>query len=190
MGGMPTVLVYCRSMRSASGRLCLGLCLGVAAVLLLSGCGSASGDQGGDTPSTPQDLLLTQAQIKAVDPHTPARALLSWWQALQFDDTRSALKFYVPGITTESRLGAQLQVAGPPVLAKPEVEQIKFDGKRALIYAVIVSATTTKANQIDTIVRRPTTLRMIKKDGRWLFTDNTFLAQRAALALASQGAAK
>jgi hypothetical protein len=166
-----------------------GLCLGALALFLV-GCGSSGGSQGSGTPSTPQSLLVTPSKIQEAGPRTPTGVLLAWWQALQFEDARSAIKFYAPKVTTSSRIAAQLNVSGAPTLAMPEVEQTHLSRKRARLYAVIVAATVTKKDQIDTITRRPVTLRMVNRDGKWLFADNNFLAERAAAALAFKGASE
>lgn len=162
-----------------------GLCLAATAVLL-AGCGGGGTANGSGTPRNTRELLVTQSEIKEAGASTPTGVLLTWWQALQFNDAKSAVKYYAPGVVAEARVAAQLQVAGAPVLAKPEVQQTQVSGKKALLYAVIVAGTVTKKGQLDTITQRPVTLRMARRHGRWLFTDNSFLAERAAAALASK----
>jgi hypothetical protein len=165
-----------------------GLCVAVLAVGLL-GCGGSE-TAGGETPGTPQALLVTESEIQDAGADTPTGALLAWWQALQFADAKTAARAYAAGVMDEERIAEQLRVAGPPSLATPEVEEVTIRNGNALVYAVVVSATVTKSDRIDTISRRPVTFRLTRDDGKWLLVDNDFLAQRAAAALAFQDSAK
>ena len=99
----------------------------------------------------------------------------------------STSEFTVTSPTPHDRISPRAE--GLPAAESRGQRAIRH-GKRARLYVVIVAVTVTRKGQIDTITRRPFTLRMVNRGGRWLLADNNFLAERAAVALALKGTSK
>jgi hypothetical protein len=160
----------------------------LAVAMTSSGCGSS--DNTSDVaPKTPDDLLVTKSDIEAAKPDSPARTLLSWWQAIQFNDARKAVSFYAKGIS-ESHLESQLRSASPQSQQKLEVEETSYSGHRATVYVVIITGTTTPGGELNTISRQTTSFYLVRRSGRWLLNNNHYLSSRAAAAAALQKAAR
>jgi hypothetical protein len=155
----------------------------VIAVLL--GAGGSSDDEssgsanGGSQESLPPHIVR-DSDIEAQESGSPQRALLEWWQAFQFGDSRGVIAH-----TSE----ATLKAIGEPQLTRLvkergqglqgiEVLGASEDGDAASVRAGLLTFQPEKQGEPppDTpTASRPATFTLVKEDDQWLFRETAFL---------------
>lgn len=156
----------------------------VIAVLL--GAGGDSGDEGsGSTRVVNQDAfppqIVRDSEIEAQASGSPERALLEWWQAFQFGDSRAVVAH-----TSEATLKAlgesqltQLVKERGQGLQGIEVLGASEDGDVASVRAGLLTFQPEKQGQPPPrtpTASRPTTFAMTKDGDEWLFSETALLA--------------
>ena len=163
-------------------RIRLLIILGGCLVLSLAGfaCGADRSERDGASKAAagpPPTNLVTNAAIRRTTPRTPERTILTWAQAVQFGDVRSARAAYAPRVRraySDARLDGDAERIGA-LLGRPEiVNKTVLDGL-ALVRVVLVSYAADHTRH-----EQPTTFALRQVDGRWLMDDVRLLLDTAA----------
>ena len=129
----------------------------------------------------PRDLLVSRQDI-AHEKSAPAAAILRWWQALQFQDARTAARFYVRKTSRSDVEALARELASFLTSSRPDITetQVSGSGKAARVLASVqwVAFTPSGAR----VVELPATFYLQRADnGGWKLTDNSFLDYRLKL---------
>jgi hypothetical protein len=154
----------------------------VIAVLL--GAGGSDDESSGSANRASQEAfppnIVRDSEIEAQESGSPQRALLEWWQAFQFGDSRGVIAH-----TSE----ATLKAIGEPQLAQlvkergqglqgVEVLGASGDGDAASVRAGLLTFQPEKPGEqppTTPTASRPTTFAMVKEGDQWLFRETAFL---------------
>jgi len=157
----------------------------VVALAIATGCGE-------DEPQTPTSAgtqipanLLTQQDIRQFPAGTPQRATIEWFQAAQFGDVQSLTRMTTPSALrglSENHLRAVLRLVGPP-LARPKIERVTRAGRSASVRLLLLSY---RRNSRKVAIAQPTSLPLVRADGRWRVDDVSLLTAAAAAISARQ----
>jgi hypothetical protein len=137
----------------------------------------------------PRSLLITNSDIDGVGALKPYGALLLWWQALQRGDVAQVKRSYAGRVTTRE---AKREIHGfKPPFSQPINPTVQTPGKRALVRAVVRTATRRK--DIPSVVRvteAPVSFSFVRKGTRWRLRRDSYehyARSRGNQHLAAQG---
>lgn len=164
----------------------LAACLSLLASLSAASCGSA--EEEGIAESSPTNLnIVTESDLARYPRNSPERALLMWFQAVQFRD-QDAVRLH----TTDSAvvpvgsktLAEAVKLIGS-FLGKPRIVSTRVRGKGAVVRIFIQSWEPDNATPVLEIPRSFTLLRV---GGRWKLSDLSYLMETRAEILAQRRA--
>ncbi len=167
--------------------------MAVASALAWSGCGdSESGDTDRSEKTAPDRSektatekdsaalrrVVTEEAIAQRPRNSPDRALLNWWQAVQFEDfegvrllsTRQALS------RTSPRGLSRAVSTVASALGRPEIVRVRSQGDRAAV-RVLIQSFGSKAGQ--TVSTDPATFELRRMRGKWRVGDLGYLLETA-----------
>jgi hypothetical protein len=146
----------------------------LAVALAVVGCGSLGALPG----RVEQPHVLTTQEVDRYPRDSPARALLEWWRALQFDSPALASRYYEPRVgVTPKQLERYLKL-GPALLklhAALRVVQVQTQGRHSTVL-IWLTQTLRHPNGRKDVVRTPVSFDLEKQNGRWLLADNRYMA--------------
>lgn len=124
--------------------------------------------------TSPPPNLVSQTDISATAAGSPQRALLEWFEAVQFRDLAAVHGLTAPESVTRVALPAldqQIDRVGV-ALAHPQLVSARANSTTAVIRALLVT--------YDPQVRKgsfsfPWTFRLLRSGGRWLVADVSVL---------------
>jgi hypothetical protein len=154
--------------------------LGAAAVV--ASCGSLG--TGEETKPVDQPQLLTGRDLARQPEGSPARTVLEWWRALQFDNPVIAYGHYSDQVKrrlSQRELAHQLGF-GPGVLdlgARPRVAEVEEKGDEATVF-VLMSKVARNPNGRADETRTARSFNLVREGGDWKLADNRYLARAAA----------
>jgi hypothetical protein len=163
--------------------------------VLLAGCSTDPGDEASGTNSATTEtvpagtgetgprerMLVARKDIDKVGRNSPAAAVLTWWQALQYQDPATARQSYVEGAAPRA-MGATIRELGVFLAnSRPTIVDQYVSGDRARVL-VLIRSTSADNSQIS---ESPATFQLRRDGGRWRLADNLYLenhiaSQRAA----------
>jgi hypothetical protein len=134
----------------------------VVASIVVSACGST-----GKTPSGPLNgNVILASDINATPPGSPQRAMLSWFQAVQFGDPVEVLALTAPA--TVAKVGAATitkdVAATTDILARPQLLSTRFQGNVAYLRVLMLSYVVNKSKPVLEV---PATVTLEKIGGSW-----------------------
>ena len=161
--------------------------IGLGLVLLGGACGDDSGSQNDGTPRATSGRLelakafpnvVTTRELSATRPGSPERAVLEWFQAIQFEDItgvrdwtdRSALS------RTEGPALARAIATVGPALGKPEVRSVSPAGGAATV-RVRIEGYLPGRSAASTI--EPVRFQLLRQDGVWRLSSLRYLITAA-----------
>lgn len=151
-------------------------------LLVLVGCGNGnikvtegSADPAGGEACVPRDPLISSEDISRAGRDTPAAALLSWWQSLQFRDVATARRLYAEDVRTKGLATAIRELAVPLSRSRPIVRQSEVRGDRARLLVVIRASS--GGCEDETVHEAPAAFHMVR-EGTWKQADNRYLEAR------------
>jgi hypothetical protein len=153
--------------------------LGTAVVV--AGCGSLG--PGEETERVDEPQFLTGRDIARQAEGSPARTVLEWWRALQFDNPVVAYRYYAGQVKrrlSQRELGHQIGF-GPGLLnlqARPKVSDVEQEGDEATVFLLMTQVKRNPNGRTDeTLTAR--SFNLVREDGEWKLADNRYLARYA-----------
>jgi hypothetical protein len=144
-------------------------------VLAVVGCGSLGGLPG----RVEQPQIVTEQDINRYPADSPVRAVLEWWRALQFKSAPLATRYYAPEAdVTVKQIESALKI-GPGLLNLTDgirVVEVNREGREATVLVMLTKKLRHPNGRTD-IVRTPVSFDLVEQDGRWLLTDNQYMAR-------------
>jgi hypothetical protein len=145
----------------------------LATAAALMGCGSLGELRG----RVEQPRLLTERDIERYPRDSPARAVLEWWRALQFDNPALAARYYARRVeVTPQTLQRKLGV-GPDVLglkARFRVVDVIQERRTATVLALLTRVLRHPNGRTDK-VRSPHSFDLVREDVKWRLADNRYI---------------
>jgi hypothetical protein len=149
------------------------LVLTLATTAALTGCGSL----GELTGRVEQPQLLTKRDIERYPESSPARAVLEWWRALQFDNPAFATRYYAARVElTPKRLERKLAI-GPDLLnlkARLRVVDVIKKGRTATVLVLLTKVMRHPNGRADK-ARVPQAFNLVHEGGNWRLSDNRYI---------------
>jgi hypothetical protein len=145
--------------------LALGMCL-------VPGCGF-----GGDEPTerVQQPTLLRAADVNRHAAGSPARALLEWWRAMQFDNATAAAGYYAASLRLEpEQIDRQLVLSRTAFNGRPRVIQVDERDDRATVLVLFEQRIANPNGRVD-VVRSPRGFNLVRENGEWKIADNLYV---------------
>ena len=122
--------------------------------------------------------VVKDGDIKAMQPGTPERALLEWWQAFQFHDAKTVTS--LTGKATLGEIGRRQIAAIARSLSLPGIKilDVSTTGDTALVFAGLL--TFSPQGPDKRVPKKPTdskpaTFTMTREGGEWGFDETEFL---------------
>jgi hypothetical protein len=141
--------------------------------LAVVGCGSLGALPG----RVEQPRVLTTQDVDRYPRDSPARSVLEWWRALQFDSPALAARYYSPRLgLTPNELERYLKL-GPGLLklhAGVRVVQVEKQGRHSTVLIWLTQRLRHPNGRTD-VVRTPASFDLVKQHGRWLLADNRYV---------------
>jgi hypothetical protein len=170
------------------------------ALIALPGCGSGGNDSTrSNVPSLPQAhdlraMVLTSEEVNRFPADSPARALYSWWRAVQFRDIPSAKQAYANGVDVGD-LEHQVVSLNPPLSAsRPSIVDTVQTDKAAKLYVIVQTLPLQASGQVrgggTRAVEIPVVFRLVKQGDTWKLADNSYIDQRIRSQEAAANAAR
>jgi hypothetical protein len=149
--------------------------LALVATLAASGCGDlGTGEQ---TERTDEPQFLSKQDVAEYAPDSPARTVVAWWRALQFESPDVAQRHYAAPVgMTRLKLARQLNY-GPGLLnleARPDVSDVIRFGDRATVF-VLLTQIQRHPNGREERQRVARSFNLVLEDGEWKLSDNRYL---------------
>ncbi len=152
----------------------------LALCVLGAGCGEEATEKGDDRSPRPDVRLprniVTDGTIDKERDGTPSRALLSWWQAIQYKDADEAIGLTSPA--TLRRFGRKRfeRLVNKVGSGMPGIRTVSTQesGSEARVRSLILSFKPGRDLPDSTL---PTTLTLSKRGNRWLVASNQYLRQ-------------
>lgn len=129
------------------------------------------------TAATKPSNIVTNADIRRTQPGTPARALVTWAQAVQFGDVASVREAYtarVRAAISRPRMDSAVRTVGQ-VLGRPEIVTPIIRGDVARVRTQLVSYDAESRRSLQ-----PATFSLRREQGQWLLDDARLLLDSAA----------
>ncbi|MEA2194910.1 MAG: hypothetical protein QOG42_1344 [Solirubrobacteraceae bacterium] len=129
--------------------------------------------QAGDQPTN----IVSNADIRRTRPHSPGRSILTWAQAIQFEDLPAVDAAYTRRVRRTATV-ARLQAAAKVIaaqLGRPEIVNTAVRGTRARVRVALISYAGDGRRS-----EQPTTFGLRREDGRWRLDDAALLLDTAA----------
>jgi hypothetical protein len=162
----------------------------LAIAAALAGCGSL-----GQLPGrVEKPQVVTVKDIDRYPEGSPARTVLLWWRALQFDNAELAARYYSPKLDlTPKRLEGAL-VAGPGILgltADLRVVDVEKWGRRATVLAMLTKEFRHPNGRTDK-TSVAASFNVVRQGERWFLADNRYIDRilRNAKKFFEEGTAK
>jgi hypothetical protein len=153
----------------------------LSSVLVVSACGDSDNGSGenGSAGKTRTDLV-SPGQVKRYRDGTPERTVLRWWREAQFNNASGIVGLYARGAdVTLDELNRQLAKAAPSFRGVPVIQEVEYDGNRAIVYLILRSkAKNPKGETVD--VERPLAIKLERIRGHWRLSNNLYLEQVVA----------
>jgi hypothetical protein len=173
-----------RGLAAASAMVAVGLSWAVLA------CGSDEESVATD-PSISAAFQLTRntvtnREVMATKPGSPQRAVLEWFQAVQFQDGVAARELMDPTALAGLRLyrlDRALRLIAPSI-AKPKIVRTLSIGSRTTVRVLLISYASGKK---DPVLALPHTLSVTGGPGHWRVDDRGLLLEAVAGALKRPG---
>jgi hypothetical protein len=152
------------------------------AVMTVLACGCGGGDSGSTkaepTPRRASAVpanLLTETDLKRAPTRSPQRALLEWFQAIQYSDLRGVRRLSSSAATKDLDLAAILKLAGPG-FARPQIRDVNVEGDRATVRLLLLSY---EGGTGEVAIAQPTTIPLRRVGDAWVVSDLTLLVSSA-----------
>lgn len=122
--------------------------------------------------------LVTDEQIGAAAKNSPARAVLLWFQAVQFKDQATVRELVTSDVVRDigpDRLSRAVDTVGSS-LGKPQVTSVRDRGSNASVRVFVLAYETGKP---DPVAATPVTFSLDKDQGHWRLSDLRYLLTSA-----------
>ena len=165
--------------RFVAANLCFGLCVIAAA------CGDDSNDvartdTAPDRTGSARPNIVTGEDLEATTKGSVERAVLGFFQAVQFGDEEGAADSVAPDelrSVGSRRFARDVRSLGA-TLGRPTIANVTENGQTARARTEIVSYS---AGNEKPVLSDPTTLRLERDSGRWRLSDLSYFTRTAAL---------
>jgi hypothetical protein len=155
------------------------------ALVLLGGCGGSDDGGGRDRATDRADALsgalrnlVTDRDLRNAPPGSAQRALLSWFQATQFEDVRG-VRLLVARAELErvgdARLKAAIAIVGP-ALGKPSIVSVRRAGSSTSIRTIIRAFQSGRSEAASAELQ---SFEMVRPGGSWQLADLNYLLEAA-----------
>jgi hypothetical protein len=145
----------------------------LATAAALAGCGSLGELRG----RVEEPQLLSERDIERYPKDSPARAVLEWWRALQFDNAVLAAAYYARRVEMtpprlERRLGVGADVLG--LKARFRVVDVIKERRTATVLAVLTRVLRHPNGRADRM-RSAHSFNLVREGGKWRLSDNRYI---------------
>jgi hypothetical protein len=165
----------------------MAACLSLVASLSAASCGSDE-KEATTTARSPNNLnIIKRSDITRYAQNSPERALLSWFQAIQFrdnDTVRSIATDRAVAIAGEKRLDEAIMLIGSSA-GKPRIVSTRTRGDKAAVRVFIESWL---PGNPDPVLELPRTFMFVRVGAKWKMSDLSFLIETRAEILEQQRA--
>ena len=154
--------------------------------IVLSACGGADDGKTGaeatpkPNPSIPLSAhLIGPEDLEKTKPDRPERALLEFWQAVQFENEDKAYRLLSKQATdgmTRAEFDEAVELAAPRFNSRPQIIQPETSGSTAYVGVNLLFYDT----KGKVIAITPTTFSLVEEDGQWRLADLEYFEERVA----------
>lgn len=153
------------------------LALAGGALLALGACGDGESAPKRGLPAS--TILVTQSDIVKYEPHSPQRAFMSWWRAMQYTDSRGYLAMLAEPIRKARREDRSYRVQLPIIAryvesAFPHFKSVVISDNRATVYVEIEFRRLVGADKYAS-TRVPQAFAMVRESRTWRIADDLFV---------------
>jgi hypothetical protein len=151
------------------------ICCALVAAAGIAGCGDLG--SAGVTERVDAPQLLSSKDLARYPENSPARVVLEWWRALQFQALDQASGYYARAAAVKSStLKRQLTLpAGVLNLdARPAVADVARRGNRATVF-VVLTRVAVQPNGRREFTKFARSFEVVREDGVWRLRDNSYL---------------
>jgi hypothetical protein len=147
----------------------------VVASLVAASCGSKDKGQPPSSVALSTDPnIVTSGDISRAPAHSPRRALLTWFQAVQFRDVAEVRQLTAPANVirvTQENLDRAVTSIGAS-LARPQIVHTRITGDKASVRVLLLSY---KPGSTLPVASLPATFSLLNTAGSWLVSDVSVL---------------
>jgi hypothetical protein len=172
----------------------VAMLVGAVAAIVVLAIGDDSdrpvaGSPGEGTSQTSPGPFVTQEDLAALEDGSPGRAVLRWWQLLQFQAPVSEIHSYYArsADVTVPTLRRQLTRLGylfPE--GKPRVVQVDESDSSATVLTVITRRPVSQSGDRQPAQHLPQYFKLAREGSRWKLADNSYLNRLIAAEVAAQ----
>jgi hypothetical protein len=160
----------------------------VLGAAVCAGCAGSGSFAEQEYPSAAEQLV-SEADLRVLDPSSPQYAVMDWWRDAQFSDLSGYLDYFTPkilnGLDRQQVERALPILAGGIRIAKPRVLSVELNGNTAVVYSKIVFRQPIGATRYVTTTR-PQAFHLARLRQRWRMADTYFVDSITAAALDAQ----
>jgi hypothetical protein len=172
----------------------VALLIGAVAVIVVLAVGEDSERPVAESPEAgtgqaASGPFVTAKDLAALEDGSPGRAVLRWWQLVQFQAPVPEIHSYYArsaevDISTLRRQLTRLRYFFPE--AKPRVVQVDESGSSATVFTVIARRQVSPSGERQPEQQSPQYFKLSREGSRWKLADNRYLSRLAAAEAAAQ----